>query len=339
MSTPARFVVDLPEGNYRVTVTLGDSGGESLTTVKAESRRLVLEHVATARGEFVVRSFTVNIRDSRLAAGGSVALKSREIGSARWDEALTLEFSDRRPAVSAIEIAPAPDAVTVFLAGDSTVTDQFAEPYTAWGQMLPRFFAPGVAIANHAESGESLRSFAASRRFEKIFDQMKAGDYVFLQFGHNDQKLGSDTAPYEASLRSVISETRRRQAVPVLVTSMLRRRFDSSGTIVNTLESFPDACRRVARQEGVALIDLNRMSRIFFETLGPEGSKRAFLHYPAGSFPGQTAAIQDDSHFSAYGAYELARAVVEGIRTAGLGLAAHLAPRRRALRSRSSGLP
>ena len=323
--TAFRFVVDLPEGNYRVTVTLGDADGASLTTVRAESRRLMLEHVATARGAFTTRSFVVNTRNTRLAAGGYVALKSREIGVAHWDDALTLEFGDRRPAVAAVGITPAPDVTTVFLAGDSTVTDQTAEPWSAWGQMLPRFFGPDVAVANHAESGESLRSFIAERRLEKIFDLIKAGDYLFLQFAHNDQKLGSNTEPYESLLRSVIADTRRRGAIPVLVTSMQRRRFDSRGTIVNSLEGFPDAMRRVARQEGVALIDLTAMSQRFFETMGPEGSKRAFVHYPAGTFPGQAAELKDDTHFNAYGAYELARAVVEGVKSAGLGLASKLA--------------
>ena len=152
--------------------------------------------------------------------------------------------------------------------------------------MLPRFFGPGVAIANHAESGESLRSFVAERRFEKIFDLVKPGDYLFLQFAHNDQKLGSDTAPYEALLHSVIADARRRGVVPVLVTSMQRRRFDSRGTVVNSLEGFPDAMRGVAKQDGVALIDLDAMSRRFYEALGPEGSTRAFVHYPAGTYPG-----------------------------------------------------
>ncbi len=193
--TAFRFVVDLPEGNYRVTVTLGDAEGESLTTVRAESRRLMLEHVATARGAFTTRSFVVNTRNARLRAGGYVALKSRELGVAHWDDALTFEFGDRRPAVAAVEIAPAADVTTVFLAGDSTVTDQTSEPWSSWGQMLPRFFGPAVAVANHAESGESLRSFIAERRLEKVFDLMKAGDYLFLQFAHNDQKLGSDTGP------------------------------------------------------------------------------------------------------------------------------------------------
>jgi lysophospholipase L1-like esterase len=285
----------------------------------------MLEHVATTRGAFVTRSSTVNIRNSRLAAGGSVSLKTREIGTAHWDDALTLEFADRRPAVAAVSIAPAPGATTVYLAGDSTVTDQTAEPYSSWGQMLPRFLAPDVAVANHAESGESLRSFVAERRLEKIFESMKAGDYLFLQVAHNDQKITSDTAAYEATARTVIADTRARRAVPVLVTSMERRRFDAAGFIVDSLAGFPEAMRRVARQEGVALVDLTLMSRKFYEALGPDRSTRAFVHYPAGSFPGQATDLKDDTHFSAYGAYELARAVVEGVKNAGLGLAARLA--------------
>ncbi len=320
-----RFAVDLPEGNHRVTVTLGDAEGESETTVRAESRRLQIEQVKTARGEFAVRSFVVNTRTSRLRAGGTVALKSREIGAAHWDDRLTIEFAGRRPAVASIEITPAPDATTVFLAGDSTVTDQTAEPWSAWGQMLPRFFDASVAVANHAESGESLRSFAAERRLEKLFESMKPGDYLFLQFAHNDQKLGDDTSEYATLLRRVATETRQHGGVPVFVTSMHRRRFSDDGKIVESLGRFPEAMRRVAAQEGVALIDLNAMSRRLFESLGPDGTLRAFVHYPAGTFPDQPEALEDDTHFNAYGAYELARTVVQGIRQAGLGLASRLA--------------
>ena len=284
------------------------------------------EHVATPRGSSVTRTFTVNIRTPRLAAGGSVALKSREFGVAHWDDALTLEFGDRRPAVSSISITPAPAATTVFLAGDSTVTDQTAEPWSAWGQMLPRFFSSDVAVANHAESGESLRSFVGERRLEKIFDAIKAGDYLFLQFAHNDQKITPDTSAYESQLRAIVADTRARHAVPVLVTSMERRRFDESGKIVDSLGAYPDAMRRVAQQDGVALIDLTLLSKRFYETLGPEGSKRAFVHYPARMFPDQPAELKDDTHFNAYGAYELARMVVEGIRASGLGLVSRLAP-------------
>jgi lysophospholipase L1-like esterase len=326
---PFFFSVDLPEGNYNVTVTLGDRDGESTTTVKAESRRLMLEKVHTGRGDFARRTFSVNVRNPRLPSGGQVQLKDRERGVLHWDDRLTLEFSNTRPCLCALEIDRAEDAITVFLAGDSTVTDQPREPWAAWGQMLPRFFKAGVAVANHAESGEALRSFLGARRLDKIFSQVRPGDYVFIQFGHNDQKdrrpgAGAFTT-YQELLERYVKEARLHGALPVLMTSMHRRTFNAEGTITNSLGDFPEAVRRVARAQDVPLIDLNAMSKPFYEALGPEASKRAFVHYPAGSLPGQQADLKDDTHFNAYGAYELARCVVEGIRASKLDLARHLA--------------
>src|SRR5262249_45853700 len=166
---PFFFSVALREGNYNVTVTFGDSREATNTTVKAELRRLMLEKVETEPGKFETRTFTVNVRAPQIAAGGEVKLKDREknIEAWAWDEKLTLEFNGARPAIGAIEIAKA-DVPTIFLLGDSTVCDQPLEPYSSWGQMLTRFFGPGVAIANHAESGESLRSSLCARRFDKV---------------------------------------------------------------------------------------------------------------------------------------------------------------------------
>src|SRR5262249_19614812 len=181
---PFFFSVAVPEGNYRVTVTFGDPGAESTTTVKAELRRLMLEEVHTATGRFETRSFVVNVRTPRLAGGGEVRLKDRErtSESRAWDDKLTLEFGNSHPAVSSIEIERVDDIPTIYLLGDSTVCDQPSEPYNSWGQMLPRFFEPSVAIANHAESGESLKSSLAARRLDKVLSLMKPGDYLFIQY-------------------------------------------------------------------------------------------------------------------------------------------------------------
>jgi lysophospholipase L1-like esterase len=310
---PFFFSVALPEGNYRVTITLGDADGESTTTVKAESRRLMLEAVRTSAGQFVNRTFAVNVRNRRIAGGGEVRLKERERDVLHWDDKLTLEFSDARPCLCAMEIRKVDDVVTVYVTGDSTVTDQPHEPWNSWGQMLPRFFKPGVAVANHAESGESLRSFVGEKRLEKVLSTIKPGDYLFVQFGHNDQKQrGPDVGPftsYSDLLRRFIGEARKKGAIPVLVTPVNRRTFDAEGRIINSLGDYPEAVRRTARDEGVALIDLNAMSKPFYEALGDEGSKRAFV---------------DNTHHNAYGSYELARCVVEGIRSAGLDLARDL---------------
>ena len=325
------FDVALPEGNYDVSVTLGHSSFPGETTVRAESRRLMLERVRTKAGQFVTRRFTVNVRTAAIAGGDSVRLKSREIGSATWDDRLTLEFNGVHPSVREIDIHPALNPVTVFLAGNSTVVDQTGEPWAAWGQMIPRFFKPGsVVVANHAESGETLKAFIGERRLAKVLSTIRKGDYLFIEFAHNDQKPGSSYlepfTTYKEYLRRYIAEARSRGATPVLVTSMHRRQFDSTGHIVNTLGDYPAAVRQVAAEDQVALVDLNAMSKDFYEALGPERAKKAFVHYPAGSYPGQVAELKDDTHFNNYGAYELARMVVEGLRKTALPLAAELLP-------------
>ena len=328
---PFFFSVALPEGNYRVTLLLGDPDGESQTVVKAESRRLVLEPVATKKGELTTASFLVNLRNAQLPGGGQVRLKPREIGALHWDQRLTLEFNGSRPCVDAVEITKADDAITVFLAGDSTVTDQQLEPWAAWGQMLPAFLGPTVAVANHAESGETIKSFVGERRLEKVLSLLKAGDYLFIQFGHNDQKAGAEhtdaAVGYKDSLRHYIAETHAKGAFPVLVTSMERRNFDAAGQhIVPSLAGYPQAMREVGAELDVPVIDLNAMSIPFYEALGPEGAKKAFVYFPAHSFPGQDKDLSDDTHFSSYGAFQLARCVVEGIKAHVPALAAHLRP-------------
>jgi len=325
---PFLFSVAVPEGNYNVTVTLGDRSVDSFITIKAEARRLMLENIHASPGHLQTRAFTVNVRVPQITNGGEVQLKPRELASFDWDGKLTLEFNGIHPCVSRLEISSATTAITVFLAGDSTVVDQTSEPWAAWGQMLPRFFGPEVAIANHAESGESLKSFMYEHRLEKILSAIKPGDYLFIQFAHNDQKPGKmhvdAFTTYKAYLKVLIAEARQRGAIPVLVTSMHRRSFAPDGTITNTLLDYPEAMRQTSREDNAALVDLNAMSKLFYEALGPEGSVKAFVHYPAGSFPGQAVALSDNTHFNAYGAYELARCIVEGVRNNHLGISAFL---------------
>jgi lysophospholipase L1-like esterase len=317
---PFTFSVAVPEGNYRVTVVLGgDPRVESVTTVKAEVRRLMLERVRTAPGRTAKRTFTVNVRTPRIAGGGEVRLKTRErtAEGANWDDKLTLQFSDARPCVRSIEITPAPPTTpTVFLLGDSTVCDQPGAQYGSWGQMLPRFFSESVAVANHAQSGESLRSASEARRLDKVLGAMKPGDYLFIQFGHNDQKeKGKDVGAfttYKADLKRFVAGAKAKGGIPVLVTPVARRRFDAEGKVVESLGDYPEAMRQAAQEEGVTLIDLNAMSKPFYEALGPRDSLRAFA-------PG------DGTHHNDYGSYELAKCVVTGIRQNRLGLTKHLA--------------
>lgn len=318
----------LPEGNYTVTVVLGHDDRAATTTIKAESRQLVLDRVRTAPGESDTRRFTVNVRTPSLPAGDSVRLKSREQGIARWDDQLTLEVAGDQSAVRSIDVAPAPEAITIYLAGDSTVTDQSTEPYAGWGQMLPAFFDANVAVANHAESGETLRAFRAEKRLDKILSKITARDYLFIQFGHNDMKeqgdgIGAFTS-FKADLEDFVARGRARGATVVLVTPPHRRFFDRDGTLQNTHGDYPEAIRQVASEQGVPLVDLHAMSKTLFEALGPSDSTKAFVHYPAGTFPGQSKSLKDETHFNNYGAYQLARCVVHGIQKAELPLASHI---------------
>jgi lysophospholipase L1-like esterase len=176
--------------------------------------------------------------------------------------------------------------------------------------MLPRFFGPGVAIANHAESGESLRSSRSAKRLDKVLAGLKPGDHLFLQFGHNDMK-SVNAAEYKADLQRFASAARKKGGAVVLVTPMHRRTFRGE-EIVNSLKDFPDAVRELAKEEGLPLIDLNAQSKRLYEALGSKGSAALFKE-------------GDGTHHNNYGAYELARCVVESIRRDNPGLAKHLA--------------
>lgn len=323
------FSTPLPEGNYKVTVELGGDE-QAATTVKAEGRRVMLRQVITAPHETKTESFMVNVRRPQINGGGEVALKRREIGSLDWDDKLTLEFSGQQPSVRALDIQAAPPGVpTIYLAGDSTVVDQDFEPWTGWGQVLTAFFGPKVSIANHAESGETIRSFESEDRFAKIFSLIKPGDYLFLQFGHNDQKPGPGyVSPemYAAMLRKYVSRARQAGAIPVLVTPMNRRSFDSAGRITDTLAPYPETMRLVASQEHAALIDLNAMSKQLYEAIGETDSRELFVYAPANTYPHQAIALHDDTHFNSFGAWELARCVINGIQQNKLSLARFLRP-------------
>lgn len=315
---PFYFSIRVPEeGNYRVTVTLGDPAADSATTVKAELRRLMLERVRVAAGKVETRSFLVNVRTPKIAGGGEVRLKDREKTTEAWawDNRLTLEFTDEHPAVRTVEVEKADNVPTIYIAGDSTSTDQPREPFNSWGQMLTVFFKPEIAIANHGESGESLRGFLGENRWAKLLSVIKPGDYVLIQMGHNDQKetgegIGAFTS-YKTDLKRFVADTRQHGATPVVVTPMNRQTFDDAGKITNSLGDYPEAVRQVAKEDDVALIDLNAMSKPFYEALGPADAHLAF----AGT---------DKTHHDNYGSYELAKCIVEGIRQDKLPIAKYL---------------
>jgi lysophospholipase L1-like esterase len=326
---PFYFSVDLPEGNYNVTVTLGDDKAAATTTVKAELRRLMLENVKTAPGESTTRTFTVNVRTPQIPAVDGIAPGRVKLKAPResvqeawaWDKRLTLEFNGQHPSVRTVEIVPA-KVPTLFLLGDSTVCDQPAEPYASWGQMLPRFFKPGIAIANHGESGETYRDSIGRRRLDKIVSSMKPGDVLLMQFGHNDQKQikqgkGGPFTTYKAEIKTHVLAVRAHGGLPVIVSPMERRGFDAQGHVRPSLIEYAQAAQQAAQELGVPFIDLNTMSKQFYEALGPEQSKVAF------ALPPKTG-ILDNTHHDNYGSYELAKAIVTGIEQAKLPIASYI---------------
>jgi lysophospholipase L1-like esterase len=320
---PFYISVQEPEGNYLVTITLGNAHSAALTAVKAEARRLMVMPVATGPGQYITRRFVVNIRTPFITPKEQVHLKPREIGDLDWDHKLTIELTGHHPSLRSLTVEPV-DVPTVYLAADSTVVDQQKAPWAAWGQMLPAFFNDKVAVANEAESGETIRSFVNENRLDKIMSTLRAGDYLFIQFAHNDQKPGRgfvSISQYKSLLRHYIALVRDKGAYPVLVTSMNRRDFNANGKIIPTLGDYPNAMRQVARQQHVPLIDLNAMSKTLFEAMGPQGTLKAFVHFPAHTFPDQPKALADNTHFTSYGALELAKCVVQGIRNVHLPIA------------------
>jgi lysophospholipase L1-like esterase len=318
---PFLFSAKVPEGNFNVTVTFGDSSVATVETFKAESGRLMLERVEAQAGKVVERTFTTNVRTPQLpklplnATGREmVSLDQFDSGNARdWDGKLTIEVVSTHAALRAIEIRSAPDAPTVWLAGDSTMTDRDGGGDVSWGQLLPRFLKPGVAVSNNAQSGETMKSFMNALRLDKMLESMKKGDYLFLQFIHNDSKASwpetyvEAQTTYKAYLKVYIAEARLRGATPVLVTAM-DRGARGTGAPTHGHGGYPQAMREVAAEEHVPLIDLYAMSDTFYESAGADAGK----------------ILADGTHSTAYGGYEFAKCIVMGIKQNKLDLARYI---------------
>ena len=327
LAQPFYFSVKVPDGNYRVKVIIGGKKNGH-TTVRAEGRRLMMDNIVTPKAKDTQTvEFVVNKRSTFIEEGKRVKIKDREKGYLAWDDRLTLEFNGDNPAVKSIHIEPV-DVPTIYLCGNSTVVDQNYEPWASWGQMITRWFGPEVAISNHAESGLTARTFLGSFRLDKILSTLRKGDYVFVEFGHNDEKekRPGDGAWYHYvyNLKIFVDQVRSKGAEIVFCTPTQRRAFDSDNkTIKNTHGDFPAAMKMVAEREHVPLIDLNQKTKTFFETLGFEDSKRALVHYPKEMYGRELA---DNTHFNPYGAYEVAKCVVMGMKELGLPIVQYLRP-------------
>ena len=311
----------LPDGNYLLTVTIGSKKRAASTTIRCESRRLLCENVATRKGEITALSFLVNKHSPVISATERVKIKKREESKLNWDDVLSVEITGDSPAVIDIRITPDTISPTIYLCGNSTVVDQDEEPWASWGQMLPRFLNEKIAVANYAESGETASTFCSALRFKRILKDLKAGDYVVMEFGHNDQKQRFPGAGayynFTHTLKTMIDEVRLKGATPILISPTQRRSF-RDGRIQETHADCPEAMEMLARREKVTFIDLHSYTRTLFETWGEEASKKGFVHYPANTYPGQDKPLADNTHFNPYGAYEIAKCVLHGFREQGV---------------------
>ncbi len=300
------FSTALPEGNYKVTVTMGHPDVATDVSVKAESRRLMLENVQTKPGEYVTKTFIVNIRTPKYP-GGVVNLKAtRETQQEAWDwdNGLTLEFNGDHPSIANLQIEKV-DVPTVFVIGDSTSCDQSSEPFNSWGQSITRFFKPEVAVANHGESGETIGDCLSRHRFDKIWSVMKPGDYLLVTSGHNEPNGKNGNMTFDQrfydDFKRVVDQTRTLGGIPVLVTPISRAPGSQS------LGPYPDELRQLAKDDNVALIDLNSATATFYKAV-PD------YHVV---FASRTEA----THTGDYGSYEVSKMIMAGIKQNNLPLA------------------
>ncbi|MCX4855891.1 rhamnogalacturonan acetylesterase [Streptomyces canus] len=285
--TAAGCHFDVPPGTYDVKVLLGGDA-ESHTVISGETRRSLLPETAVAAGERASRSFTVNVRTPEGEPTGPDGTPG-----------LDLALGGSAPALAGIKVTPARHTRQIFLVGDSTVCDQPGDPYSGWGQQLPQYLRKGVSVANYADSGESTVTYLSEPRlWATVQPLIRPGDLVLVQLAHNDKT--TDEATYRANLETLVAGVREKGGNPVLVTPIVRRWFDSDGTLnngtallVNGLGvDHPAVIRSVAAAEDVPLIDLTAKTKTLVESLGVEGSKAIYLYNEK----------RDNTHTSVHGA-------------------------------------
>lgn len=209
---------------------------------------------------------------------------------------------------------------TLYTIGDSTMADKIKpdeNPEKGWCQVLPSLFDLNkITIDNRAVNGRSTRSFINEKRWESVYKSLKKGDYVFIQFGHNDEKIADSTrytnphTAYRYNLIRFVTEAREKGAIPVLFSSIARRNFNEHGVLVNTHGEYPIEARLVAQEFNVPFIDLGYFSEVLEQSYGPEKSKDLHLHFKAGEHPYYPEGKTDDTHLSYKGALEIAKIVV-----------------------------
>lgn len=214
--------------------------------------------------------------------------------------------------------------ITIYIAGDSTVQNCTPEyyPQAGWGRLLHKYLRDNIKVDNHAMGGRSAKSFIREERLSKIFELIKGGDYLLIQFGHNDEKLEGGFADprgtYKAYLKYYIDGARERGANPVLVTPVNRRRFDLTGKFYLTHGAYPAAVIELGRELNVPVIDLCRLSEDLYKELGEEKSKELFLYLKKGDSPNYPEGSEDNTHFNQYGGFVLAGIIASELKRLGI---------------------
>lgn len=314
---PFYFSVAVPEGTYKVTLTISDA-----TFVKAETHRLMVEAAAAPTGKLIEKTIALHVHVPKMnppvptnAPGRSEMtlsqFEAKVNGGLTWDDKLTFEFLGANPQVSSIQIESAPELPVVYVAGDSTVTDQAGANTASWGQTLPNFLKADCAVANYAESGETMKSFITALRMDKMLSTMKRGDYLLIQFGHNDSKASwpqtyaEAGTTYKTYLRVFIDEARRRGATPILVSPM-ERKGGANGS--NSHGGYPAAMAEVAKEQNVTYVDLHAMSQTMYKAMGAD----------------LDVAFNDATHHKTFGAYELTKCILQSLKDQKAEFASHL---------------
>lgn len=308
------FLVDLPNGDYTVSLVAGDLSGATDIAIAAEDIQKVQE-TSKAAGQFLEMNFDIALVDGQL----------------------NLDFTGTAPNINALVITKQGERAaglvpTVYIAGDSTVQtyDPYWEPEAGWGQMISKFFTDDVVFDNRAIGGRSSKSFIKEGRLDEILRAIKPGDYFLIQFGHNDATVSvperyASPADYKNYLKTYVNGARQRGATPILVTPMGRRDYNADTGKFNV--SFPEyvqAMKEVASELEVNLVDLSTLSVAYYDSIGPEGTLSVFLYVDPGIYEAYPNGSSDNTHFQEYGAIQLARLLAGGIQELGLPLSAYV---------------
>lgn len=268
---PLLIQIPVPNGNYEVCVTI-KAHEDTVFSLLSQSRRFMAHNIEIKKGCEKDITFIANVCDVHKRDMGYLPVKNAEI-YVLCDGAVTATA-----AVSPIDVP------TVYIAGDSTVTDQPAEypynpssTYCGWGQMLPLFLENGIAVSNHAQSGSTTQDFM-DINWTAFKDKIKKGDYLIIEFGHNDQKISSLDAygGYADNLRCYVNFARECGATPVLCSPINRIIFQEDGTLLNLLGEYRNAVKSVAEEMNVPFIDLWSRTTEYFEAAGPVKAWRFF---------------------------------------------------------------